>query len=703
MTQDAADRRLISRRRFLYLSAATGAGLLAAACGAEPLPGTTPRAPTATTAAQPAATTAPQAQPTPAAAAQTPAAPQAQQTPAAVAGKNEAPQLAAMVKEGKLPPLDQRLGKAPLVVKPIEKVGKYGGQWRSGLLGGQDTAWLTRTIGNENLVRWDLEWKQVIPNVAEKFEANSDATEYTFTLREGMKWSDGQPFTADDILFWGEDHVLNKELNPGGAAEWLTAGDKPVTVEKVDATTVKFKFAAPNGLFLQRLATPSGVDPTRYPKHYLQQFHQKYNPDNVARLAQEAGAENWVKLFQLKGASVPGTPYDALWQNRDLPTLHAWMLTQPYGEVTRVVAERNPFYWKVDPEGNQLPYLDRVVYDVMQDRETLVLKALNGEIDMMDRHIATLQNKAVFFENQQKGGYHFFETISSSMNQLIIALNLTHKDKVKREIFQNKDFRIGLSYAINRKEVIDVVYVAQGEPWQAAPHKESEFYNERLAKQYTEYDIANANEHLDKAGYTQKDAEGFRLGPDGNRISFAVEVTAATGTDRVDALQLIRGHWQKVGIDAQIKEEDRSLLYSRKNANEHDAVVWGGDGGLDVILEPRYYFPYSTESNFAQAWTIWYNPGGNPRTAPEEPPEATKQQMQLYDQLKATADKDQQAALMKQILEIAADEFYCIGIVLPPNGYGIVKNNFKNVPATMPGAWLYPNPAPSNTCQYFVE
>lgn len=628
-------------------------------------------------------------------------------TPSSPAAKiqqpsKEAPQLATLVKDGKLPPLEQRLPKNPLTLKPVDKIGQYGGTWRTALLGGQDTAWLVRTVGNENLVRWDPEWKKVIPNVAESFEANQDATEFTFKLRQGMKWSDGKPFTADDILFWYEDVANNKELNPGGLPGWMRSGGKNGAVEKIDPYTVKFKFPVPNGLFLQRLATPDAAAPTNYPRHYAQQFHNKYNKENIDKLIKDAGAENWVKLFQLKVSQVPGTPVEARWKNKDMPTLFGWMFTTAYGEGTRVVAERNPYFWKVDSEGNQLPYLDRVVYDVLNDKEVLVLKALNGEIDMMDRNLATLQNKAVLSDNQQKGNYHFFDTIPSSMNDLIIALNLTHKDPVMRQIFQNKDFRIGLSYAINRKEIIDLVYVGQGQPWQAAPRPTSPFYNERLAKQYTEYDVNKANQSLDKAGFAKKDADGFRLGPDGKRISFQVEVTASTGTERVDAMKLIEGYWKKVGIEMQVKEEDRSLLYTRKNANEHDAVVWGGDGGLEVVLEPRWYFPYSNESNYAEAWVVWWNPEGNPRTAPEEPPADVKKQIDLYQQLQATGDEAKQTELMKQILNIAADQFYVIGITLPPNGYGIVKNNFFNVPKIMPGAWLFPNPAPTNTAQYFI-
>ena len=667
-------RNLLTRREFLRLSGGAAAvSLLAACAGATPAP------------------TAPEEAPTP--------------TPAEVAPPEvevttkykEAPQLAELVKQGKLPPVDERLPENPMVIEPVDRIGQYGGTWRTALRGGADNAWLVRTLDYEHLVRWDPEWTKVIPNIAESFEANEDATEFTFRLRKGLKWSDGEPFTADDIMFWYEDVFSNEELTPVKSS-WLVSGGEPAVVEKVDDYTVKFKFTTPNGLFLQRLATPSGSQITRFPRHYLEQFHIKYNPDNIDQLIEEAGASDWVNLFQLKGYGVPGTPYDARWQNKELPSLNGWILTTAYGEGTRVVAERNPYYWKVDPEGQQLPYLDRIVYEVGEDVEVLVLKALNGEIDMQDRHIAKPANKAVFVDNMEKGGYGFFETIPSSMNSLIIALNLTHKDPVMREIFQNKHFRIGLSMAINRQEIIDLVYVGAGEPFQAGPRPESPFYNERLAKQFTEYDVEQANKHLDLAGYTERDEEGFRLGPDGKRISFAVEV-AAVQTDRIDAMELIRGYWKEVGVDIQVKTEDRSILYTRKAANEHDAVVWGGDGGLDVILEPRWYFPYSGESNYAILWQYWYNK--DPRG--EEPPEAPKKQMALYDQLKATGDPDKQAELMREILEIAADHVELIGISLPPKGYGIVKNNFHNVPKVMPGAWLYPNPAPTNPCQYFKD
>ena len=722
--QNIRIRRGLTRREFISLSAASATAALLAACGAGATPTTavqptsapTKAAQTSTTASQTAGaasktTTSAQtsAARTTATAATTAATPGAGQgkAPTYTGPKQEAPALADLVKQGKLPAVDQRLPKNPLVVQPVEKVGKYGGTWHAALLGGQDTAWLTRTIDNENLVRWDINFKEVIPNIAESFEASSDATEYTFKLREGMKWSDGQPFTADDIIFYFDDYLMNKDLNPTGLPSYLQAGKEPPKVTKTDDYTVKFTFAAPNGLFLQNLATPSGNDPTRFPAHYLKQFHKKYaDPAKLDQLMKENNAEDWVKLFRLKGAGIPGTPYNAQWQNKDLPSILGWVLTTPYGgDVQQVVAERNPYYWKIDPSGNQLPYLDKVIYAIAQDAQVLVLKAASGEIDMQDRNIGTNQNKAVLTDNQQKGQYHFFNTVPSSENTTVIALNWNHKDPTTRKIYQDKDFRIGLSYAINRQEVIDTVYVGQGEPAQVGPPKDSPYYLEQLVKQYVEYDVVKANQYLDKS-YSKKDSQGFRLGPDGKQISVIIEVTNSPDPTWPDVIKLVVGYWQKVGINAQMKNEDRSLLYTRKDANDCDAVVWSGAAAyIDVLLDPRWYFPFSHESNFAQAWQVWFNnpSGAGAQTPPEEPPAPVKQQMDLYRQLNGTGDPAKQRDIMMQILKIAADQFYVFGISTPTNGYGVVKNNFHNVPKSMIAAWLWPTPAPTNCCQYYIE
>lgn len=615
----------------------------------------------------------------------------------------EAPMLAEMVAAGSLPPLEERLPKTPMVIEPVESLGKYGGIWRTALVGGQDNAWLTRTISYDHLMRWTRDWTGVEPNVAQEVIPNEDASEYTFVLREGMKWSDGEPFTADDLVFWWEDVAMNEELSPGGPPSFMRVGDAPATVEKVDDYTVIFKFPVPNGLLLQNLSTPGGVEPTRYPKHYCSQFHSSYQ-DDLSEAIAAADADDWVNLFRLKCAGVPGTPYDAQWQNGELPTLRAWTLTTPYGAGTQVVAERNPYYWKVDPAGHQLPYIDKVVYEVLEDREVLLLKVLNGEIDMMSRHFNTNDNKSVIADNADAAELHFFETRSSG-NTLGFMFNLNHKDPRMRGIFQDKNFRIAMSLAMNRQEAIDVILVGQGVPMNNAmdPKAIPELYDEELATMFTEFDPDLAREYLAKAGITEKGADGFYLGPDGEPFSFVVQTTDAFGHS--DIAEMVVNQWRDFGVNAIFNSMDRALLYTRKDTNEHDVHVWGAGGGSEVFLDPRHFLPVTSESAYAMAWYTWYvNPTGDGSLVPpEEPPAEVKHQMDLYSQIKATGDYAQQLELMKEILAVAKDQFYVIGFSSSPPGYGIVKNNFHNVPVSLPGSWQYPDPAPTNPEQYWIE
>lgn len=657
----------LSRRQFLRLSGMTATAALVAAC--------TTGTPVAVPAAEEAA---PQAAP-------------------AVAGQQykEAPELAARVAAGELPPVDERLPVNPRVIEPEEMIGQYGGTWRTALVGGGDTGWLIRTIGYENLIRWDPQWQVIVANVAESYSFNDDSTEFTFNLREGLRWSDGELFTADDILYYWEAEILNDDLTPSKPT-WLVIDGELGTMEKIDDYTVRLSFSAPHGLFIQNMAGGNGLRFSLTPKHYMQQFHKEHNPDGIDALVAESGQDSWVSLYQAKNNE---------WQNSDKPTLHAWVLETAYGEATtRVLARRNPYYFKVDTAGNQLPYLDSITYDLLQNTEVLTLRTLNGEVDMQSRHVATLANKALFIDNMEAGEYRFFDVVPAVMNTAMISLNQTHKDPVKREIFQNKDFRIGLSHAINRQELIDLVYVGQGEPWQASPRPESPYHHERLAKQYTEYDPELANEYLDKA-YPEKDADGYRLGPDGNRIIFTVEVSAAgdASGEHSSVLELVTQYWQDVGVDAQFKVEDRSLFTTRMDGNEHDGVVWRGHGGWgDALQQPSYYFPFNSWSAYAPAWTAWF--GSLATTEPEEPPAATQRQMELYRELQITASPERQNELFREILDISADEFYLIGISLEAPGYGIVRNNFHNVPERMPGAgWAYIDPAASEPSQFFLE
>ncbi len=626
--------------------------------------------------------------------------------PATTAGSaKEAPEFVQKVRDGTLPPLAQRLPANPLVITPHERVGVYGGDWRVAQVGGHLTH-MHRYQFYENLVNWTPGWGGITPNVAASFEVSPDSRAYTFHLREGMKWSDGQPFTTDDVAFWYEDILTNSQVTPSILAMYRQ-GDEVMKLEVVDKTTFRFIFPQPNGLFLQQLAQVGNLNKQYMPKHYYSKFHLKYNP-NVDAEAKAAGYADWIAQLDAKGGRMDSIE-DTIYQNGDRPCINAWMWSVPpgVGSASQAIAVRNPYYWKVDTAGNQLPYLDRIVYDLLQDVEVLILKVINGEIDMMDQYFNLPGNKAVIFENQQRGAYRLYETTPTEPNVAIISFNMNHPDPAKRALFQNKDFRIGVSHAINRQEIIDIVYSGQGTPAQVAPRPGTEFYNEKLATQYLAYDVNAANAALDRAGLTRRDSAGYRLRQDGQRVAFLFELDI-NRVEFVEQVQLIQQYLRAVGIDAQVRTMDRALWEQRVRLNwEFDATIhrFGGGVGQSVLIDPRYYFPFNGNSVYAPAWQVWYNnpTGAGARMQPEEPPARVKQSMAIYDQIKVTGDPAKQIELMNQILNIAAEEFYTIGILWDANGYGVVRNNFRNVPLTMPFSWEYPHPGPENPCQFFID
>ena len=214
-------------------------------------------------------------------------------------------------------------------------------------------------------------------------------------------------------------------------------------------------------------------------------------------------------------------------------------------------------------------------------------------------------------------------------------INQTHHDPAMREIFSNKDFRIGLSYAIDRQSIIDLVFAGQGEPYQIAPRPESEFYDEEFGKQFTEYSVEKANEYLDKVVLPNKDGEGFRLRPDGNRLSFVITVRE----DRqamVDTAPLVAEYWRAVGVDVQFRAMEKSAYLNQRNSNLHDSLIDDGDGGmLDAMLLPRAYIPINLDGAWGTAWINWVT--GATRGDKMEPPPRIQAALDVYAEMQKGA------------------------------------------------------------------
>lgn len=601
------------------------------------------------------------------------------------------------VNSGALPPVSERLPVNPLVIAPTERSGQQGGDWNHALVGGGSLSMLVRYQGYEPLVRFTPDWNGVEPNVAEAFEVNENSTVYTFRLRKGMKWSDGQPFTTEDIRFWYEDIFLNENVTARtGQSYWFSGGELGV-LEVVDETTFQVRFDVPNGFFAQQVAWANQDQMTRAPKHYLKQFHIDYNPDANA-LAQARGLESWIALFQRESGLDEVNVY---YQNSSRPTLEAWTFTVAPGEDTeRAIAVRNPYYFKVDTQGTQLPYFDRIVYQMVADPEVLLLKTLQGEIDMMDQYIATPANKPVLFDGQDRGSYGFYTLKETAANVMVFQLNLNHTDPVKNALFNNREFRQAMSLAVDRQALIDTVFVGQGAPAQPSIIEGDPLYSERLAKQHTEYDPDAANEILDRL-LPEKDGSGYRLDSTGERLTIIFEIDQARATF-LDMFQIALPMFQQVGLDVQMRTMDRSLWETRvRNGREFDATAhqFGANSGVAAMLDARYFVPFSTNSLYAPGWSLYYQDPDNPDVI--EPPAEIKAQQETYRQLLATGDPDRQRQIMTQILETAADQFLVFGVSLPPDGYGVVKNTMVNTMDTMPNSFGWPTPGPSRPEQFF--
>ncbi|KJE34639.1 ABC transporter substrate-binding protein [Thalassospira sp. HJ] len=604
----------------------------------------------------------------------------------------EAPELAKQVEDGSLPPVKDRLPTTPMIVTPNDRMGTYGGTWKMAQRNKRDHALLIRNIGYEPLLRWTPQWTSTIPNVALSFQPSGDATEFFFRLRPGMRWSDGAPFTAADIVFWYED-ILNNPAFADTVPEWLTSGDNTVQVDAIDPHTVAFRFSKPYGLFPTALARPEGVEPVSYPAHFLKPLLPKYNANANAE-AKALGFADWKERF-IDVFGHPGTIDDPTrWDNPDVPTLNAWVLTGVYGEDDPLIAKRNPYYWKIDPAGRQLPYIDRVSMTLVPSKDAASDAAIAGKVNMQERHVTNRADEVL----AKNSDLQPFTLVESDMNVLTLSLNLNDKDPVLRDIFQSKDFRIALSYAIDREAIIDR-FVPGALPHQAAPRPESPQYHTVLARQFMAYNVELAETYLTKAGLTERDANGILLRPDGKPLSFAIDTE---GANRFEMLTAVMQYWRDLGVDVTARNLPRDEFVALRENNDHHASAWGGDGGLDAMVIPINYLPMSSESSwFATGWAHWYLNPDDPSAI--TPPSEVRDQFALYDRLKATANTEKQNQLMRDILDISADQFYVMGIALPPNRKGLVARDFHNVPKVMPAAWSYATPAPTNPSQYFIQ
>jgi peptide/nickel transport system substrate-binding protein len=565
----------------------------------------------------------------------------------------EAPMLAALVEAGELPPLEERLPSEPLVIEPYERIGDYGGEWRSAMVGGLDHIWMIRLMAYENLIRFTPDWSGLMPGVAKSFSGNAEATEFIFELREGLRWSDGAPFTADDITFWYEDILTNEDLTPT-IATWLVSGGEPLNVEKVDHYTVKFTFSTPNGLFLQNLASILGCGPTSYPRHYLEPFHIDYAEDMDAMI-EEAGASDWVEVFQAAGGVEPCFwTNTSFWQTTEIPTMHAWRLISTYGGGSgRVVAERNPYYYKVDPAGNHLPYIDSISRALVTDLEVENLKIIAGETDIQGQFIR-LSDYPMFSQNQEAGNYHLLALPAWQDQLLIFPFNFDPADPVLGEIIRDKRFRQALSLAVDRDEVKKSIFLDFGVPSAFAPVAGSPWYKDEFRDAYAQYDVDAANALLDEMGLEWDENNEYRLRPDGERLILPIDYYDVT-PPATPGGELIREFWVEIGVDTKVEQVNGQFYWQKRGANETVGTIWWANGlsPADAVFVSSFLMTPS--------WWTWYNAQGADGTEPQIP-EAVEL-VELFWELQTATTNEEQVRLGIEIFENHKENVWNIGTV----------------------------------------
>ena len=602
----------------------------------------------------------------------------------------ESPALAELVKKGSIPAVDKRLPPAPAVVKPVETTGLYGGTWRRAYTGVSDLN-ETRKIVYDPLVRWSPEFK-IQPNLCASWDIQNEGRVYILKLIPGVKWSDGAPFTADDVLFAVNDTLLDKEV-ASSAPSWLAPGGDEPTVTKIDDFTIKFEYKNPYGLFLENLACPHGMALVTRPKHYLMNFHKKYaKPEKIEALLKEKNSSSWNKLF---GELI--NIRHGIFVTSEIPSILAWITKDP-APGKRFVMERNPYYWKVDQKGNQLPYIDKISTEFLNEANMVLLKAVAGEIDMQANHLGGMSNSILLLAQLGSGNFRLVPKISTASVGLLLAPNLNHPDPEMKKVLGDKRFRIALSHAIRRSEINDILFRGKGKPRQAAPLKESPYYSESYENAHLSYDPGLANKMLDEMGL-KVGPDGWRLRADGQRLQLSLDVMASIQA-WVDAAEIVGSDFKQIKIDTAVKSETRELFRQRTQSCAHDIAMWSGDGGLECLLEPRWYLPYSQESLYAPLYAQWYQSRGK---SGEEPPVEIKNMMETFDKIVHTPDDQEKIVLFNKILAVNEENLYVIGLVYQPPDYYVVAPNMKNIPPGDFQSWIYPNPGPIHPEQFFYD
>ncbi|MFN8522963.1 MAG: ABC transporter substrate-binding protein [Chloroflexota bacterium] len=581
----------------------------------------------------------------------------------------ESPIHAAMVKEGKLPPLKERLPDEPVV---LNRKGKYGGTLRT--VGNSKDLFIWSPVKYAGAMhgtplRLAPDLSSYVPNVLKGVDVSKDFKTITLNMRKGMKWSDGKPITSADWQFWYEDFINNKDINPVLPGPWFSVGGKMMNFVKVDDFTVRFEFNAPNPSFaLVNLAHVFGFShDNALPAHYLKQFHLKYN-DKAPEQAKAEGFESWAQWFISK--QHPD-------QNPDVPRLGAYLVDKVTPQA--VTYKRNPYYWMVDADGKQLPYLDAMTMERVDDLSAIEAKGVAGNYDFVTLGLQ-VKNFKTYKDGEGKAGYKVYTWKSGKGAELLYNFNFNFQDEVLQKIFRDVRFRRAMSVAINREEINEVVFFGMATPAQMTAHPSSKAYKAEYAKAWAQHDPALANKLLDEMGLKLDPNTKLRVMSDGRPLQLSFDIN---NTLMIPIHEMCAEYWRKVGVQVDAKPVLRSVLKPKIQANQMMMSAWAGDEVIDTLLarRPKWFAPiYGDESSWAPNWGKWYFTKGKEG---EEPSAEVKE---LYDWMDKYAETDD-IQYVDKILKSQADNVWTIGTVADAPIPLLFSKDLKNVPEVDYWVW----------------
>ena len=525
-----------------------------------------------------------------------------------------------------LPALADRLPAEPLVMAPYDSIGKYGGTLD--VLSNATEAGTSDflSVRHVNLVRYSDDLATIVPNVAKSWSWNDDFTQLTFSLRKGHKWSDGQPFTAEDVKFWYDNLSLDSKIIEKPKDYVLVAG-KPMTVDVIDPLTVRFNLPAPKPGLVAHFATSFAQG--FQPKHLLGQFHPDINPD-ADKLAQDAGFENGLAVIQayFGNSDWTDTPSPLL-NNPDkvaklpadvIPTLESHIYISDTTEGRHLVA--NPYFHMVDTQGNQLPYISEQDEIYANDNEIRILKLINGEADYKSQSLQ-LPSAPILLENQEKGGYKI--DLKPEITIANFSFNVTSADPEKRKVFGDLRFRQAMSVAMNRDEINAVAFLGQGTPKQYIGFSPTpSFVDPKWETYMTQYDPDMANSLLDEVGMKDTDGDGFRELPNGEKIVLNLQFSTQGVSGQV--VELVGQHWSEVGVKTTVKEVTPDEYRSAQSSNQLDVGTWRKSQPMAIVLGNNELWVPPFENYFGHRtgmlWAEWVDSKG---ASGVEPPDFVKQ------------------------------------------------------------------------------